>query len=516
MEPNSILPIILVVALFLFLGFFLALMKRYKRVPSDKILVVYGMVGKKSDGTGNAAAKVYHGGATFVWPMIQDFSYLDLRPISIDVQLIKALSKQNIRVDVPAQFTVAISRNREITSNAAERLLGVDMDGIHQLAHEIILGQLRLTVATMDIEEINTDRDIFLSKIQDNVETELNKIGLTLINVNIQDISDESGYIEALGEEAAARAINDAKVKTAEQLKIGETGSKGHEQQQRVEVAKAHALAKVGENKAMMDIAKSNADLEIEQTEASKRASVAQSIANAEAKREKEIAEAEAQKAALNAQREAEEARAAMEDARLRAEKVVGAEIAKREAVIAAEALAESEKRRADGKAYEILKLASAEAEGNKKKAEAQAFEILEIAKAEAEGIQAKLVKTAEGLERIVGAAGDDPRAAAMLMMIDKLEKLREIDAEALKNIKIDKTVVWSGGNNGDGGSISGHVKDVLGTLAPYSDLLELADKSIPFLSNKEEKKITPAPAPKKDTDTEADKLPDLNNAEKV
>ena len=485
----------LVVFIVLLLGFFLVFVSRYKRVPSDKILVVYGRVGNKADGSGRAAAKVYHGGATFIIPVIQDYSFLDLRPISIDVQLTKALSKQNIRVDVPAQFTVAIARNPSITSNAAERLLGVDMNGIHQLAHEIILGQLRLTVATMDIEEINADRDTFLVKIQENVETELNKIGLTLINVNIQDISDDSGYIAALGEEAAARAINDAKVKTAEQHKIGEIGSKTHEQEQRIDVAKADAKAKTGENTAMMDIARSDADLEIEQAEATKRSSVARAKAEAEAQREKDIADAEARKAALDAQKAEEEARAAKENARLEAERVVTAEIAKRESVLAAEAQAESEKRRADGKAYETLRLAEAQAEAEKKRAAAQAFEILEVAKAEAEGIEAKLVKTAEGLERIVSASGGDARNAAMLMMIDKLEKLREIDSEALKNIKIDKTVVWSGGGNGSGGSISGHVKDVLDTLTPYSDLLQLADKSIPFLNDKEEKK-TPAPKP--------------------
>jgi flotillin len=84
---------------------------------------------------------------------------------------------------------------------------------IQELAKDILFGQLRLVIATMTIEEINSDRDKFLDNISKNVDSELKKIGLKLINVNVTDIKDESGYIEALGKEAAAKAINEAKIK---------------------------------------------------------------------------------------------------------------------------------------------------------------------------------------------------------------------------------------------------------------------------------------------------------------
>jgi flotillin len=206
-------PVILILAgAFVIFVTIIALVSRYKRCPSDKILVVYGK-------TGGASANCIHGGGAFIWPVIQDYAYLDLKPISIDANLTNALSKQNIRVDVPCRFTIAISTDSDTMNTAAERLLGLAHEQIQELAKDILFGQLRLVIATMTIEEINSDRDKFLDNISKNVDTELKKIGLKLINVNVTDIKDESGYIEALGKEAAAKAINEAKISVAEQEK---------------------------------------------------------------------------------------------------------------------------------------------------------------------------------------------------------------------------------------------------------------------------------------------------------
>ncbi|MEM6723775.1 MAG: flotillin family protein, partial [Bacteroidota bacterium] len=218
---------------------------RYKRCPSDRILVVYGKTGK------GQASRCIHGGAAFIWPVIQAYAFLDLAPVSIEVDLRGALSKQNIRVNVPSQFTVGISKEPGIMENAADRLLGLDRQQIKDLAENIITGQMRLVVATMDIEELNTDRDKFLSNIMQNVGTELKKIGLNLINVNVTDIKDESGYIEALGKEAAAKAVNDAKKSVAEKTRDGSIGSAEAQKDQRIKVAKAEAEAEVGEAEAI-------------------------------------------------------------------------------------------------------------------------------------------------------------------------------------------------------------------------------------------------------------------------
>ena len=241
-----------VVGILILVILFAAFVRRYKRCPSDRILVVYGKVG------GGQSAKCIHGGAAFIVPVIQDYQYLDLTPISIEVNLVNALSKQNIRVNVPSRFTIGVSTEPGVMQNAAERLLGLGLADIQELAKEIIFGQLRLVVASMDIEEINSDRDKFLTNISQSVESELKKVGLKLINVNITDIVDESGYIEALGKEAAAHAINAARKSVAEKNRDGSIGEANAVQDQRTQVAAANAKAVEGENIAKINVANSD------------------------------------------------------------------------------------------------------------------------------------------------------------------------------------------------------------------------------------------------------------------
>ena len=251
---------------------------RYKRCPSDKILVVYGRTG------GTSSAKCYAGGAAFVWPIFQDYQFLDLTPLSIDVNLQDALSKQNIRVSVPAQFTVGISNKPHIMLAAAERLLALGRSEITSLAHDIIMGQMRLVIANMDIEELNTDRDKFVDSVYSNVGDELHKIGLELINVNVTDIQDESGYIMALGKEAAAKAINDAKVKVANEVRTGAIGEAEAKQDQRIKVSDANARAEIGEAESArsqrINVASANSKAEIGEAQAQREQRIQVSEAN--------------------------------------------------------------------------------------------------------------------------------------------------------------------------------------------------------------------------------------------
>lgn len=215
---DKIIPIAILVLFIILTASWL--FSRYRMCPPDKILIVFGKVG-----TGQPA-KCYHGGSTFVLPVLQSYSYLDLNPINIDVPLQGALSSQNIRVDVPSSFIVGISTLPEIMQNAAARLLGRSREEIRNLAAEIIMGQMRVVIASMTIEEINSDREKLIKGITEGVDVELHKVGLHLINANITDIQDASGYINALGKEAAARAINDATIKVAEETRRGEIGKR--------------------------------------------------------------------------------------------------------------------------------------------------------------------------------------------------------------------------------------------------------------------------------------------------
>lgn len=453
--------IIIIPVVFLF-----AMIRRYKRCPSDRILVVYGKTG------GGLSAKCVHGGAAFIWPIIQDYEFLDLTPMSIEVNLTNALSKQNIRVNVPSRFTIGISTEPSVMQNAAERLLGLQLDAVQDLAQEIIFGQLRLVVASMDIEEINSDRDQFLSHITHSVEAELKKVGLKLINVNITDIHDESGYIQALGKEAAAKAINEAKVSVAQKVRDGSIGEANAMQDQRIQVAAADANAVHGENTAKVQVANSNADRRSREAEAER-------IANASEK----VQAAKALEEAYAAEKIAEDARAKRKEAEQGADIIVPAQIDKRKIEIDAEAQAEQIRRIAKGEADAIFMKKEAEAKGM--------YEIL--------------TKQALGLEQIVKAAGDDAKDAVLLLVADKLPELVKTQAEAIKNIKIDKVTVWENGSGKDGKtSTSNFISGMYKSVPPLQEMFNMAGMQLPnYLKGEEieDAKTTVEDTPKPDTD---------------
>lgn len=509
----------LIVIAFLFI-IFVFWSRRYKRCPSDKIMVVYGKVGGES----GKSSKCIHGGAAFIWPILQDYAFLDLAPISIEVELKNALSKQNIRVDVPSSFTVGISTEPAVMQNAAERLLSFrTTDQIKNVAREIIFGQLRLVIATMDIEEINSNRDKLNAAVFHNVEVELKKIGLKLINLNITDIRDESGYIEALGKEAAAHAINEARRSVAEKNRDGSIGEANAFQEQRVKVAEATAKAKIGEanaqqtertqvaaaesqakigeaqalqneriqtaeamaqakigeanalqneriqtsaanakaiegeNTARIEIAESDAARRQKQAEAEKKAIAAEKVQAAQALQE-----------AYQAEQLAEQQRAERDKASQFADVVIPAEIEKKRIEIEAEAKAENIRRIAKGEADAILMRKQAEAQG--------LYEIL--------------TKQAEGLDRIVNAAGNDPKDAVLLLVADKLPELVKTQAEAISNIKIDKVTVWDGGQGTNGKtSTANFLSGIYKLVPPLEEMFNMAGMQLPgYLGTKNSK----------------------------
>jgi flotillin len=449
------MPFLLIPVGLIFIVFFMIvyMASRYKRCPSDKILVVYGKVG-----TGRSA-RCIHGGGTMVWPIVQDYEYLSLTPMTIGIPLKNALSMQNIRIDVPSTFTVGVSTDPGIMTNAAERLLHLGSKQIEQMAGEIIFGQLRLTVASLTIEQINQDRESFLEAIRKNVEPELNKIGLYLINVNITDITDESDYIESIGKKAAAEAINRAKVDVAEQDKSGaigqaaanrekeirvaenvaqsEKGRKRAEADQRIYVHAQEAEAVTGENQAKANIAATNAELAIREAEALQRGEVA-----------KRQAAVEIQKAQYLAEQE-----------RLNAVEIVKQEIERRKIEIAAEAEAERSRRTARGRADATL---------------AQ-YE------AEAKGMRQLLDSKAAGYQSLVESCKGDARAAATLLMIEKIEQIVAKQVEAISNLKIDKITVWdSNAGSGTGSSTAGFVSSLIKSIPPLQDVAAMAGVELP------------------------------------
>ncbi len=439
--------------LFIFIAAFIV--KQYKRCPSNQILVVFGKV------RGRQAAKCLHGGGTFVVPLVQDYSYLSLEPLVIDIPLEGALSLNNIRVNVPATFTVGISTDPVMMNNAAERLLGMGEGKIKEQAQDIILGQLRLVIATLSIEEINKDREKFMSLINTNVAEEVNKIGLELINVNIRDITDESGYIVAIGQRAAAEAINKAKVEVAQQERDGAVGEAIAVREQTVDVAGETATAAEGEKSAerTQRIAVSALEAEAVDGENTAKAEVAESNAKlaeiaAEAQRRAEVAEAKSREAVLVAEREQELARLAKEE-------LAPQEIEKKRVEIDAEATAERARREAAGEADAILARYMAEAEG----------------------IRKVLDSKAAGYRGLIAACEGQPHIAPTLLMVEQLPEIIAEQVKAIQNLKIDKITVWdsgAGGAGAKGGSTANFLSSLIGSLPAMHELADQAGIQLP------------------------------------
>ena len=450
-SPYGTIMIFAIVLVLVAMTIFFA--QRYKRCPPDKIMVVYGRT------SGGRASRTIHGGATLVWPLIQDYSFLSLTPITINIDLRNALSMQNIRINVPSTFTVGISTEKAIMANAAERLLQLSPQQIEEMAKEIIFGQLRLTVASLTIEQINQDRDTFLEMTRTNVDTELQKIGIYLINVNLVDITDESDYIESIGKKAASTAVENARIdvanaerdgavgaakanrvreiEVANNLAEAEKGRKTAEADQRVYVGNQEALAVSGENAATAIVKNSDADLAEIEAAAKQRAAVA--AAEAEAAIQRAIYKEE--------------------EARLQASEIVREEIQKQQIEISAEAEAERLRRIARGDADAIL----------------ARYE------AEAAGIQKVLDAKAAGYAGLVQSAGGDTKAAATLLMVEKIENMVAAQVEAIRNMKIDKVTVWDGGSNADGSSAtSNFVSSLVQSLPPIHDVAKMAGVDLP------------------------------------
>jgi flotillin len=425
-------------------------LSRYQRCSPNEVIVVFGLTGSKK-------AKLVHGGGTFVWPIIQEFRTLQLEPFAVEVPLEKALSLEKVRVSVPSVFTLAVGTEQNVMYNASLRLLDMDHDGIEHQALEIITGQLRQVIASMTIEQINRDRERFENTIRSHVGKELEKVGLVLINVNITNIEDDSGVIEAMGRKATAEVVQRAEVDVATHNKEGAIGKSlqerdmqigvaENEQMSAVRTAELYATQQQGENTAAKTIAESNSELQIAKASAYERGEVKERQAKAA------VLEAESRALAQSALAEAERV-----EAEKRSEFEAPAKAMKAKIIVDSEAQAEQSRIEAEGEAQAAFLKYEAEARGN--------YELL--------------ARKAEGLGMIVRESGG-PQEAFRLMMIDSVPHLAETSAKAISNIKFDKVVVWDGGNsgggNGDGGggptATSNFIRGMTHGLPPAMDVL--------------------------------------------
>ena len=512
---ESLMLIGIIAAVLIIGGTLMYWASRYKKCPSNEILVVYGYI------RGERAAQTYHGGGAFIWPVIQSYQYMSLEPMQLKVDLRGALAANNIRINVPSTFTVALDTDPAMMNTAAIRLLGMSQPDIEELASEIIFGQLRLVVAQMEIEEINKDRETFEKNIRVFVGKELRTVGLNLINVNIRDITDEANYIQNLSEEATARARKEAEISIAAQDRESQVGVARENQAKDIGIAEASRERDIQVADAQAEAVKKQKTIE-----ANRRASVAGDEARAQVAEASSLAEgtkgakaAEADQRIYVKERESEavkgenESQAKIADANaelavVRAEATQRGEVADREAEVAiqqAQAKAEKERLTAaevvreqiDRQKIEIA--AGAEAEKTRQEAQGVADAILAKYEAEAKGIRQLLDSKAVGYQSLVKGCGGDARAGATFLMTEKIEEIVTLQTEAIKNIKIDKITVWDSGGSNGGSSTSNFMSNLIKSLPPLHEVAGMAGVELPdYLGNiKGETAKAAAPAPK-------------------
>lgn len=518
---------------------FIGILSRYRKCKSDEVLVVYGKT------AGEKSAKLYHGGAAFVWPIIQGYEFLSMKPLQIDCKLTGALSAQNIRVDVPTTITVAISTDPEVMQNAAERLLGLQPEDKQNLITDVVYGQMRLVIADMTIEELNSDRDKFLSKVRDNIDTELRKFGLYLMNINISDIRDAANYIVNLGKEAESKALNEAQANIEEQEKLGaikianqirerettvaetrkdqdiaiaETKkqqeiSVANADKERIaqvavanaskesQVARAEADKNINIEKANTEkesrIAELNSDMEIKKADAGKKAAVGRNEANKEvAKSDAELAvtQAEANKQAGEAAAKSEASvQAAREIAQREVEEAKAKKVEsalKAQKIVPAEIARQEAILQAEAVAEKIIREAEAKAKATLAQAEAEAKAIQLKLEAEAEGKKKSLLAEADGFKAMVEAAESNPAIAIQYKMVDQWKEIAGEQVKAFEHMQLGDITVFDGGQGTTGNFLNQLVKTVAPSLGVL-DKLPIGDTVMGIIhpEEKEDKK---------------------------
>ncbi len=408
----------------------LIILSSYKRVRSNTALVIWGK------GTGSEGVRIKTGGATFVIPLLNDSKAMSLQPFVVEVDLKNALSNKNIRVNIPATFTLAISKNLDMLGIAARRILDLNEEELSKQAEDIILGQLRAVIASLTIEQINGDREKFETEINKNISTEVAKLGLELINVNIKDITDEEGYIEAIGKKASSEAISNAEIDVANAKKTGTIGVNEANRDKEVQVAELEAQKVEGKNISEAKMRESDAELKIKSAQYEKDAK------NAELEAQILI-----QKQTANAELET-----------LRATEV--------------------SKVKANKEKIEL----QAEADKNKiiKEAEAEAQKIKLNAQAEAEGIKKIMQAKADGYKEIEKSVGKEN--LVNILLTEQLVEVTKVKSDALQNLNIDKITVWDNPSNGSEGKsgLNGFVDNFANAIPGMHEIAKDAGITLP------------------------------------
>jgi flotillin len=419
-------------------------------VPPNSAAIITGRSRSMTDGRGVGYRTVI-GGRTLRVPLIEQVSYMHLATIPIELMVANAFSKGGIPLSVQAVANVKVASEPETTfNNGVERLLGKGIDEIEELAKETLNANLRGVLATLTPEEVNEDRLKFAAQLLEEADQDLQKLGLQLDTLKIQNVTDEVGYLAAVGRAKTAQVLKLAQI--AEASNEAETKQRQAESRRESEIAQAKTEAEVKLQQALSrqaaEIAVAQADAAIMQqkADAKRQAEISQAINEAQTKQQQAESRMQAEVAAAQADMKIVEAQNTL--------RVKRAQLAQQGET--AERTAKVEAQRAEVEAQQRLEVQRIElqkqklqadvvepAEASRRAAEAQAraeaAPILENGKAQVEILRLLYSQIANG--------GDQ---AFAVFMAEKLPQLLGTSVEAVKGIEIDRIVVMDGGS-GDG-----------------------------------------------------------------
>jgi flotillin len=445
--------------------------RNYIKVPPSTVAIFYGRKHTIVDDKGNKATvgfRVVRGGAALRVPVLEQVAYLSLNVISIPLKIQRAYTKEGVAVTVEAVANVKISGDDVSLRGAAERFLGMSTDQIKSVIFQTLEGHLRAILGTLTVEEINADRQAFAQKMTDEAAVDLRKMGVTIDILTIQQISDEQGYLDALGKKRTAEVKRDAIIGEAQAqrdatIKSAAADQEGKTKRYEADVAIAQALRDKESKQAEFDAAVKAKQAEADQAGPLATATARQKVTEQETKIDQVRKQQEVLVQTQEAARREQELQATVvkpaEAARQAA--ILQAEGEKQATVIKAEATQKELEFEGAGEAAKIQAIGRGEAAKIEAIGRAEAAKVLAVGEAEASVIKLKLLAEAEGLQKKAEAWKNFNEAAVINMVVEKMPELAQAFATQLAGI--DKINIIEMGNGGAGGS--GGVNKMMGTV---------------------------------------------------
>lgn len=445
----------------------------WKKVSQDKALVVTGL--KK---------RVISGGGGFVVPLLEKTDQISLENMKIEVRTDGALTEQGVDILADGVAVIKVKSSKESILSAVEQFnTGREKETINVIkdtAKDVLEGKLREIISKMTVEEIYKDREKFASQVQEVAALDLADMGLEIKAFTIRDISDNNGYLHALGKKRIAEVKRDAQIAEAEAQM--ETKIKTADANREGEAARLVSETQIAESSKQKEL-KVQAYRKDQETEKAK-ADLAYEIEASKIQQEVEKEKMQVQIVRKQKEIEIAEQEALRKEKELEASVVKMANADKYNVEKKADADKYSTEKKAEAEKYREIQDAMAEAEAIKLRGNASAEAKRAEGIAEVEIIREKGKAEAEAMMKKAEAYKQYNDAAVTQMIIEKLPELARAVAEPLgRTEKI--VIVDSGSGEGKGAAkISGYVTDILSSLPETVNALTGVDLN-DFLKSK-------------------------------